>query len=203
MKTVNTVIYVGLLVLMFTSVGIAGEKASYGLKAGLSVATVDGDLQPYVVSSESRYCMAIGGFATMHQFGNFYLQPEVLYVEKGARGTFSNNAFLTLKLTYIEIPFLLKYKLFGSRKSGLGIYAGPAANLLLSSKLGNYDTKSYTMKIDGCVVVGGSFDIPSGTGYFSIDGRYNIGLTTIDDSDYDLDIKNRVFSLTIGYAFSN
>ena len=38
-------------------------------------------------------------------------------------------------------------------------------------------------------------------GNICIDGRYEMGLTSIDDSDDNLDVKNRVFSFMLGYMF--
>lgn len=198
----NHVIFVIVCILIVFGGGIqAKEKTSSGFKFGLNVAMVDGDVEEYVGTPGSRQCISIGGFASMHQFGNVYLQPEILYAEKGAVAKKPSNEDMTLKLSYIEIPVLFKYKFNNHKKLGFSLYTGPAVDLLLSSELDNTDTKSYTIKFDAAAVVGGSITIASGSGYFILDTRYTHGFPQIDDWTEDLNIKNRVFSVLVGYGF--
>ncbi|MCK5127450.1 MAG: PorT family protein [candidate division Zixibacteria bacterium] len=199
MRICRAVIITIACTVLFVSCGFAGEKASYGLKIGYNSADIKGDFEQYVGSSSSRSCMTFGGFAMMHQFGIFYLQPEFLYIEKGATSTESNK---TLKLAYLEIPFLIKCKFNRNKKLGLSVYYGPAADLLLSSEYGTLDLKSNTAKIDGCLIVGGSIDIQAGSGYLFLESRYSYGLTSINDSEIDLDVRNRVFTIMLGYSFN-
>ena len=50
------------------------------------------------------------------------------------------------------------------------------------------------------LVFGGGVDFGLGKGYFTIDLRYTLGLTTISDFE-DEDVKNGAFSLMLGYSF--
>ena len=50
-------------------------------------------------------------------------------------------------------------------------------------------------------MLGGGYDIAMGNGYLALEGRYEFGLTSIADSEIDLDVKHRVYSFFIGYVF--
>ena len=190
-------------ILYLASMGMASEKASYGLKLGVNFATIEGDVDVYVRSQSHRACVSFGGFATMRQIGNLYLQPEVLYAEKGAKGTLYNGADITGSLVYLEIPFLAKYRIRAGNEIGFGIYAGPAADFLLSANFQSRDVKDFVSKLDGAIVIGGSVDIPAGKGLLTLEGRYLHGLNYIDDDKaYNVNVRNRVVSIMLGYSFT-
>ncbi|MEZ5358448.1 MAG: porin family protein [Candidatus Zixiibacteriota bacterium] len=201
MKIAHVTIMVVLCVVVLCGSVHAKEKSTYGMRLGVNFATIDGDVEEYVGNPSTRNCLSFGGFACMHQAGNLYLQPELLYASKGATAAVSNSSDVTLELTYIEIPFLVKYKFRNHQKIGFNLAAGPAIDLLMSAEIGSSDVKSNTTKFDGTIIGSAEFTIASGTGYFVFEGRYLYGLSTIDDTSYDLNVKNRVFSISIGYAF--
>ena len=62
------------------------------------------------------------------------------------------------------------------------------------------DIKDEVKSFDFGVVFGGGLDFAAGSGSFVIDIRYTLGLTSVDDSGFDADLKNKVFSASIGYA---
>jgi hypothetical protein len=51
------------------------------------------------------------------------------------------------------------------------------------------------------LIFGGGLDFWAPLGKIMLDARYTMGLTTVYESDIDLDMRNSVFSLTLGYCF--
>ena len=136
----------------------------------------------------------------------------------------------TPKLYYLNIPLMLKYKLIDK----LSIEFGPQIGILLSAKskweykdhndpsengsinvdllndgtynfLGeNIQVKKGMKRFDFGLNIGASYDI---TEKFFLQGRYNLGLATIDENSTVGDeykswnLKNSVFQLSAGYRF--
>ena len=85
-----------------------------------------------------------------------------------------------------------QYSLKGSSKSSSG------SSINVNS---DYDEsiKDYCEKMDISIPMGVSYQVP--TVPVVIDGRFNLGLTKVFKKEYDLDAKNMVFRLTVGYKF--
>jgi len=52
------------------------------------------------------------------------------------------------------------------------------------------------------LVFGGGFDYEMGEGFLTFDARYALGLTSLDDSDLEEDIKNTGIMFMVGYGFN-
>ncbi len=122
------------------------------------------------------------------------------------------------KLSYLEFPLLLKATFSEEGKLRPILYAGPSIGFNVSARL-EYDIE-YIEKVDGVIdplesysdsgdedlddissvelglTIGGGFEINN----FTIDARYNMGLTSLDDGG-DFDVKNSVISILAGYRF--
>jgi len=64
------------------------------------------------------------------------------------------------------------------------------------------DAGLQTRSLDVGIAFGGDVEIPLGSGHFVIDGRGIVGLSSFDDSEANLDFRNRILSLMVGYRFS-
>ena len=103
-------------------------------------------------------------------------------------------------LTYLNVPLLANFYVI----PGLALKAGFQPGFLLSAKMkgkenvgGSWIEYENTgtdgmKKLDLSIPLGISYEIAD----FVIDARYNLGLTKVQD---DVDCKNSVFMLTIGY----
>lgn len=112
-----------------------------------------------------------------------------------------------LALGYINLPIVANVYLF----KGFAIKAGVQFGFLTSANLKfelkdekenlNYDRsfKDNCNKVDISIPMGISYQVPTIPIY--IDGRYNLGLTNIN-KDGDVNYKNQVFQLTVGYKFA-
>ncbi len=177
--------------------------------------------------------------------GFLALQAEVTYFQKGGKydlqvpiptSVVSVDIRETRRLSFIEIPLLLKFSipLAGGFRPTLLI--GPSMGINLSGKLDSrlrvrilgvgldLDEKRgvdmETNATDLSLVVGGGFDVKLPTGKLIADARVCVGLTpyeykviiptskfaslglpTMPDLYYDLEMSTFVFSISFGYMF--
>jgi opacity protein-like surface antigen len=159
------------------TVGVTGK----GLKLGFGIANINTDYNELDEFLDSRMGFSGGAFLTYSLSRQIAVQPEILYVTKGAaKDIFFFNAHLNLD--YLEIPVLLKFDFVPDGKLRPNLYAGPALDVLLASKFHiideTYDIKDYTKGMDFSLVFGGGFDYNRVT----FDIRYTLGLTGIVDA---------------------
>ncbi|ESU26958.1 hypothetical protein FLJC2902T_22980 [Flavobacterium limnosediminis JC2902] len=183
------------------------KQMSFGVKGGLNVATLTGDVE----NVKSLVGAHIGGFMEYKLNDKFAIQPELLFSMQGAKSefTFSDgfdtyNVESTVKLNYLNLPIMAKY--YATEK--LAIEAGPQVGFLLSAKneaevsgFGSeeVDIKDETNSIDFGLNLGLGYDF---TENISAGARYNFGLSNIDDSEGSDDtVNNGVFSVSVGYKF--
>lgn len=161
-----------------------GQAAvSIGVKGGLNFANVDASSVGAVYNSRTGY--HAGAFASF-KFTKLAIQPEFIYSQQG-----TSVSGVDYSLGYINIPILLKFYLIG----GLNIQAGPQFGFLSSATAAGVDIKSSLKSSDTSIALGAGFDISK----LSIDARYNMGISEINDSAAMTATKNQVFQLSLGY----
>lgn len=199
------------LVLISTFTFTNAQKAKIGAKIGLNIANanVTGESVPSMSSVANLH---IGGFAEFNISKKVSFQPELLYSMQGSK--FSQaialnqtvyNTNNTFKLSYINIPLMVKY--YPQEK--FYFEAGPQIGFLTSAKLevevSNYGTNTQDAKE---LFESLDFGLNFGLGYnftkrITSNLRYNLGLANIanTESGDDTTINNRVFSVSLGYVF--
>ena len=55
--------------------------------------------------------------------------------------------------------------------------------------------------VDLGLALGGGVGFGAGPGEVVVDTRYTLGLTSVDESEWDMDVKNGAISLMVGYSF--
>ncbi len=160
-----------------TTVGVTGK----GLKLGFDIADISTDYAELNDFLDSRTGFSAGAFLTYKLNRQFAVQPEILYVTKGAaKDLFFFNAHLNLD--YLEIPVLLKFDFTPDGNMRPNLFVGPALGVLLASKFHiineTYDIKDYTKSMDVSLVFGGGIDYRRVT----FDLRYTLGLSGIVDA---------------------
>jgi Outer membrane protein beta-barrel domain len=205
-----------LSILTLGAAPLAAQSVSVGPMAGASFFTFHGD-DSEVFSADlgttadkgTRTGFAAGAFLE-YEFGNTWaIEPQVLYVEKGGKYSASASgldATAKVKLGYIQVPVLFKAEF---RKADRGvtpsIFLGPAIGFKVSCSL-SVDISGFGSESGDCGdsgVKGTEFSGVFGAGLefnrFSLQGRYDLGLSSIAEND--LDVKNGGFLVTLGYAF--
>ena len=166
------------------------QETKFGVKAGLNMADWSGEDADGI---DSRVSFHVGGFAEIKLADKFALQPELLYSSQGGKADGG-----TYNVDYINIPVMAKFYVIEK----LSIEAGPQVGFLVSAKAkpdsgDDIDIKDELKSTDFGINAGASYNF---TENLSAGLRYNLGLSQVVDAD-GADIKNNVFSLSVGYKF--
>jgi len=207
-----------ILVMALVAPVSAQMKMEFGVKAGVNLANLTGD-DADMEEADKKMLLGFGGGAFgrfLLAEGQFCIQPEILYMMKGAKyeGTGdAEDAEAKIKANYICIPILLKYNIPTEGGFKPNVFVGPEFGILMSADITEEyegeeeeeDIKDYLKSLDLGLTFGAGFDYAvNETGKLTFDARYTMGLSTVDDTfgdDEELTIKNAVISVMVGYAF--
>lgn len=186
-----------IILVFFTSATAFAQKFEIGAKAGANISNFTGHDSWQNAKTTSLVGFHVGGFVSFFLGNNFALQPEVLFSSQGAKYENANHKE-NLKINYINVPLMLKYRSAG----GLYVEAGPQLGFKISESSSSIDSlgKSSDLSIAG------------GIGYhskigFGIGARYTAGLSKVGDfkpaNGINPDFKNGVIQLSIFYTLFN
>jgi hypothetical protein len=203
-----TTILCALVILIVSVHTINARPPGFGLKGGLNFSNFGGD---DAGTWDSRTGFSFGGFLVSSFSDLFSIQPELLYTTKGAKRTSTfgvgDRETSTLRFSYLEIPILGKITI-PLRNSNFQplLYAGPYMAIKLSSKMliesDNQDTESSyddARATDFGLVFGGGVGFPVRENIIGLEVRYNLGLTSFDDSDDNFSIKHTVVMVMVSF----
>jgi hypothetical protein len=215
-------------VLLIAAVAVFGfsnvhaQEFSFGPKAGVNFANLNGDIE----DAEMKIGFHIGGAAEYMFDEKMGLQAELLYSLQGTKNEYSETETIggitekytsedKIKLSYISIPVMFKYYVV----DGFNVEAGPQVSILASAKAeseyeysysgggGDYsESGSEEIDIDD-EISSIDFGINFGLGYKMENGlnfgaRYNLGLSNVLDVDGSDDKwNNGVIQLSAGFMF--
>ena len=192
--------------------GARAADVAGGLKTGLNISDfAGGDAGG---DRSSRAGLQLGGYLIFPVRGSkVRVQTECLYTEKGTiyKGDAPNGHYETrVRLAYLEFPVLARFDIESRSGARPAILLGPAFGIKLSAQAeahtvgashsGSVDN---VRAIDPGAVIGGTVDIPAGSGAVTLDARYTRGLVTVYESSggHTPSIYNSVIALTLGYRF--
>jgi hypothetical protein len=206
MKKFGFVFIAAALTLLAVSPAFAAGMM-FGVKGGLNLANLTGD---DVSDASIKTGVGVGAFLTYDLTEIFGVQPEVLFTMKGAKVKDVDLGDVTWKVSYIEIPVLVKVNLPTGGNVKPALFVGPGFGFLLSSKLSDgdeVDVKDATTSTDIGIIVGAGIAYKMEKGAITFDARYEVGMTTIvkeedEDTGSKPDVKNSVISFMVGYAFA-
>ena len=189
---------IAMALVVFMAGAASAEGMLFGIKGGLNMANLSGDDVEY---NEMR--MAFGGGIWMNYAFTeaFSLQPELMYMLKGCKFEEVDDP---LALTYIDLNILGKYSIPMEGNFAPYLFGGPYLGFLMSAEdPDGEDIKDYMKSMDYGLMIGAGFDykLESG-GCILMDVRYAMGLTTIDDSEEEMDAKNTGIMVMVGYGFA-
>jgi len=171
----------------------------FGAKAGVNFASISDD--DNFGDSDGRTSFHVGAVINIGLSEKFSLQPEVVYSSQGY--TYTEPGYkATGKIDYINIPVMAGFMVV----DGLTLQAGPQLGINITAKEtyddgdDDFDFKDETQTIDFGLGFGAQYKLDFGL-FFQ--ARYTLGLNNIiSDDDVNLDIKNRVINLSVGYFFN-
>lgn len=144
-----------------------------------------------------------GGFVRFGM-GRIGVQAELLTVTKGAEEDEDVAGAGKLQLEYVEIPLLLHLPLTMGASFAPYVFAGPSAAFeVRCSSEGAHDPlicDEPRKSMDFGLHVGGGLAFDMGPGAILVEGRYNWGLTDLDDSGHGHNLKTRTAMIMAGYA---
>lgn len=167
------------------------SNVHFGLKGGLNITNLKSSPDQNL---ESKAGFNAGGLAHIHLSKSWALQPEIMYSAQGAQ-----KDDMKWRLNYVNVPLQLQYMF----DKGFRIQTGPQLGILATATTKQGDTKvdvkdAFKTAEFGWTI-GASYVGESGIG---IDGRYNHGITRINEND-GTDLFNRGFQVGLFYVFKH
>lgn len=186
MKSFKILLIVILLV-VFSAGGSLAQLASnptFGVKAGFNVSNVAGDFD-----NVARFSFHGGVYSEIYFDYFVMLQVEALISSIGHAGA------STLRLNYLQIPFLARYNL----DYNFNVHAGLTPGFMLSARnitAGiKTDVNDFFKAFDLGLPIGVGWQFSGGQYIFNV--RYTFGLTNISSDAFTR--RNNYFSFAFGY----
>ncbi|MGD8781759.1 MAG: porin family protein [Ignavibacteria bacterium] len=184
---------------------------SWGGKIGLNWATFTGDDTDVF---EVKTGLLAGVFARHKLFGNLFIQPGIIYSNKGASVRLVDKNGIIFDYfhdyDYLELPVLFKY-FFSNKSAPLkpNLFVGPAGLMKLSSVL-ELKVEGLTADADEQDISGFEYGLVFGGGlefrveevYFFLELRFARSFTSFDESVKDLDKRNSTFTIATGFTIN-
>lgn len=208
--------------------------AHIGIKAGMSISGLllssereYNDYRPFLgyevawlqnEDAPPRFGLQVGVFYVVDISKYFTLQPELFYAARGLNfaNSFLDDTAYRVKISYLELPLNMHYKLLSKNSFKLSLFTGPYFALKLSArKVVQTWKKEEITKLDNVKnfdygsVFGTSVEFRPLNQQLSLDLRLNFGLASImktleggtrlyDDAGA---VKNISFIILAGYKF--
>lgn len=186
-----------------SSTSVIGPAMTYGVLGGLALSQLAGE---YISDEYSaRFGLAVGALAYLRLNHYLGLQPELLYVMKGAVKK-SGSVESILHFDYVDLPILLRVKLPVGSTISPYITLGPLLSYNIQAIVTDNSPNSTTRKItdlkkfDYGLSAGGGLQFFLLHQTFLLDARYYLGLAQLHDAETNpLELKNK--SLTVALAW--
>lgn len=194
----------------------AGAAApAFGIKGGLSVATLHGSLPTdALVRNGAKLGFAAGAWLAIPVGPRLSVQPEFNYVQKGTSlgsvdvtdggGTVIGTVDVFESVDYLEVPVLLRVSFPGGGVISPYLVGGPVMGFRMKQQL----------KVSGFIDIGTDIDLFKSTDFGAALGaglelgrgrfrgtfetRYTLGLTSAAEDFYSSDAKNGALMATMG-----
>jgi hypothetical protein len=169
------------------------NRISFGLKAGANYSNyTNADF-----ATEGLVGFHAGGLVNFRITDNLSIQEEFLFSSQGAK--VKNDLFgkENVNVSYITVPFLLKYR----TNIGLYIEAGPQVGMRAKEDVGNTSMGDFAKKLDLAAAAGIGYQTKGGFG-FGV--RYVAGLSKVGNfniSNVKTDFRTSVAQASIFYIF--
>lgn len=180
------------------------DNMYFGIKLGLNASAVRSE------ATELNGTGVACGLNTGVAMG-FYLSPYhpvsletgLYYTEKGGKSNHAGNRF-TYDLNYIEIPLVLKYKIFTPRDLAIEPFFGAYGAIGVAGKIKDYNNREAFSSFDDGYFQRGDAGLKLGCGVsyqmFSLEASYDLGLTDIGQDTFD-STHNGCFTISAGITF--
>jgi opacity protein-like surface antigen len=179
----------------------AREELKVGIKAGANYSNVYSESGDGYVA-DGKLGFAGGVFVSIPLSRLVGIQPELMYSEKGFKteGTFLDGKITT---SHLDLPIHLQIK----PTKNISLLAGPQLSYLLSTKyelngfsaIDEEDFDDNNNRATLGLSVGVDFTVENFL--ISARGAYDLSKVNKDNSTSDINYKNQLLQLTLGYRF--
>jgi len=182
-----------LVLLSLITTSESRAQVRYGLEAGLNIANVVGDDSH---DNVEKYGLHAGFFFEYKVSDRVRFAPSLLYSMKGTTDNVDND--ISLSLDYLEVPFLVQYRIV----KRLSVAAGPYAGYLIRAEYHNHDidvdVNEQFADFDAGLALRVNYDFEE---RFGLHVSYSQGLTNIDEFDDTSDNQNIAARIGLSYRF--
>lgn len=209
----NRLIRWGTLAVMVAVPVAADAQAAVGFRAGVRNAGIDAGQDLSTISAP-----VYGAYLGVGLSNRLALQAELVYGVRGAAGLGLGTEALDatavpvrLEMEYLEAPLLLRTGFPGQRIL-TSVFAGPYVGFLLSCEAtpdggiatacnDAAATRRFTpQNTDFGLVVGAGVDLAIGESTVFVDGRYTIGIRSIQSGGDAFDARHNGLAISGGFA---
>jgi len=189
----------------------SGRGTSFGVLAGATFSGISGD-DAQAANLKTRTSFALGGFAQIGLSRNFAIEPQLLYLRKGAKAS-DADVTLAARLGYLEVPVLGTVRFPAATAGGVTPFfqLGPAiafkldCKVVVSSNSTTITQKCEDLDPDPILIKSTDLSLLFGAGvdvgHAKIAARYELGLSKLDDSGGNSDAKNHSIVILAGWTF--
>ncbi|AFD08415.1 porin family protein [Solitalea canadensis] len=184
----------------FISLSASAQKLDFGIKGGVNFASANdikftGDLSDsYKQTADGVTGYHLGVWAEVG-IPTISFQPELLYSRKGFKTTNETGQEAEVKMNYLDIPLLAKFKPLPL----LHFVAGPQVSIKLADKISG--PSDFTSALNADSFKSGDWGAVIGAGVsisnIQLDARYVWGLSKVENDG--LEFKNRMFQISLAY----
>lgn len=202
-----------ILLFAFVNISLFAQLPNFGLKLGLTSSELSSDMETYNEKSILGY--QFGAFVRLN-LGKIYIQPEAYFTKKGGELNFEpsinpTNLKITnnIKLSTLDIPILLGYKILDLKLVNIRVNAGPVASFVLnkdievsSNNLGVDDNSLILGEITKDDIKDAIWGFQAGIGVdvlmFTVDVRAEWGINDISNVS-TMESKSNLYYIAIGW----
>lgn len=183
----------------------ARDELKVGIKAGMNYSNVYSENSDKFVA-DGKFGFAGGVFVSIPLTQLIGIQPELMYSQKGFK---SETKILGTSyegkatFSYLDLPIHLQIK----PTENISILAGPQFSYLLSSKyeFGNFSSTQNSDLEDennrATVGISAGIDFTVENFLISARGSWDLSKMNKDNTTSDINYKNQLFQVTLGYRF--
>ncbi|MBD3166963.1 outer membrane beta-barrel protein [bacterium] len=188
-----------LVVVMIMLLAVGGsafaQMSGYGAKVGLGYNMAGGEDSDGI---DPGIGFAVGGFVDYGFSEMIGLTGGLQYLSRSYSSENPVGDDITTTYSYISIPIDLTYKIEMEGDMMPWAFIGPEFGFLMGADSDGTDVSDFTSGMDMGLNIGAGMAF---TPQWAVDLRYYYGLTSIDDSGADLDIKHGGIMFGVRYNF--
>jgi len=181
-------------------------QLSLGPKIGYTSTSLSTDSED--IKKDFNNTLHFGAFVRLG--GKTYLQPELLFMTKGAEFGYNlqTGAKQNVELNTIDIPVLVGFKLIDLKLADIRAMAGPVGSFVINEDIKATNVGSQVDELGKDDISDANWGLQAGVGVdvlsLSLDVRYHFSLTNAYNDtfleQFDTDnVKNNAFLVTLGW----